>query len=77
MILIKYDFLAMSVMYADFLVSLKEKQPDIYKLVRDCLRGLTGCNLSPVSTVENIYENMENSGMFDEAMERGENESES
>jgi hypothetical protein len=76
MILIKYDFLAMSVMYADFLVSMKEKQPDIYRLVRDCLRGLTGCNLSPVSTVENIYENMENSGMFDEAIESGENESE-
>lgn len=76
MILIKLDILAMSVMYADFLVSMKEKQPDIYRLVRDCLRGLTGCNLSPVSTVENIYENMENSGMFDEAMERGDNESE-
>jgi len=76
MILIKYDFLAMSVMYADFLVSLKEKQPDIYMLVRDCLRGLTGCNLSPVSTVENIYENMENSGMFDEAMEQGDDETE-
>jgi hypothetical protein len=76
MILIKFDFLAMSVMYADFLVSLKGKQPNIYRLVRDCLRGLTGCNLSPVSTVESIYENMENSGMFDEAVEQGDDDTE-
>ncbi|RJQ13658.1 MAG: hypothetical protein C4560_13750 [Nitrospiraceae bacterium] len=76
MLVVKLDFWAMSVMYADFLVSLKEKQPDIYKLVRDCLRGFTGCNLSPVYTVENIFEYLSESGMFDEAMERGDNETE-
>jgi hypothetical protein len=76
MLVVKLDFISMSVMYADFLVSLKKEQPDIYRLVRDCLRSLTGCNLSPVSTVESIYEYFSNSGAFDEAMERGDDETE-
>ncbi len=76
MLLVKFDFLSMCVMYADFLISLKKNQHDIYRLLRDCLRGLTECNLSPVSTVENIYDYFENSGMFDEALERGDDETE-
>jgi hypothetical protein len=75
-LIVKLDFLAMSVVYADFLVSLKKERPDIYKLIRDCLTGLTRCNFSPVSTVENMYEYFENSGMFDETLERGDDETE-
>lgn len=76
MILVKFDFIAMSVMYADFLVSLKKKHTEVFRVVRDCLQGLTVCSLSPVSTVENIYDYFASSGIFDEALERGDDETE-
>jgi len=66
-LVVRIDIISMSVMYADFLIQLKDEKPEVFEFVSDVLRLLIRYNFSPVSTVDNLYDVYEDYGLYEEA----------